>query len=111
MTRDCQNCGGTGSVGTGRRIGPEEWERTEVCSVCGGSKTEVVRCEMCGEDEATREAWVVGGLPGLLVDWPRDRERVAVRMRLCLDCHDDPETEIVIVTTRVLPRHEERGHA
>lgn len=100
MTRDCETCGGDGALQAGHRIGPCESHHIVTCDDCHGKRVVPVMCQLCGDHEATREAWVVV------------EPKTAKLLLICIDCHDHDETEIVTVTTRSLPKHMEvEGHA
>lgn len=101
MTRDCQTCGGEGAVNAGRRTGPCEWSSIATCGDCNGSGRELVRCEICGDAEAKREAWVMD----------HTNSRKASLLYLCLDCHDHDSLTLAEPPTRVLPARIEHVEA
>ena len=97
MTRDCPTCSGQGVLAWSRHDGPSECRDTVTCGDCRGKRIVLVRCSICGDAEATREAWVISD--------PRKPD-VAERYQLCCDCLDADETSVVELTTRCLPATE-----
>jgi hypothetical protein len=96
VTRNCGTCNGTGRIGYDR-IGPEEFRTVVDCGDCDGSGQEPVECELCGDHEATREAWVVDS----------ENPRKASLLLLCEGCHDHDDVALAMPPTRSLPSREQ----
>jgi hypothetical protein len=103
VTRDCSTCGGHGKLGAGGLVGPEEHARNVTCGDCQGTGTELVKCDLCADHEAVREAWVADSAS----------PRKASLLRLCNDCHDGggdtghDGVKLAMPPTRMLPSREE----